>query len=60
MDVKEYLVGFLSSVYCDTCANNAHGSACDYCHRKSINWALSEQAAETMAAEIAKLTPGSD
>ena len=59
MKVKEYLVEFLSSVYCDTCANQDDENKCDYCHRKSMNWALSEQTAETMAKEIANLTTAS-
>ena len=54
--VKEYLLKFLNSVYCDTCANrDSEGSHCEDCYRKHMLWELSEQTAETMAKEISEL-----
>lgn len=52
--VAELLMSALESVYCNTCKND-DSSECDYCHRKSMSWGLSEKAAYKIAEEIQKI-----
>lgn len=53
---KEEQVSFLeeyfSSVYCDTCRYRYDNGACDYCHRKAMNWGLSKDAAEEIIKKL--------
>lgn len=51
--IKEILMKKLQSVYCDTCKFNytESDSVCEMCHRKSMEWSISELEAE----EITKL-----
>ena len=55
VSAKEYLMSFFDSVYCDTCRNVDNESACDYCHRKSMNWAISESAVDKILSDLANL-----
>lgn len=54
MKTKEEIINILisefSSIYCDTC----NGKNCDDCHRKYINWSISNNFAEALAEEILK------
>lgn len=50
----EILFENLGSVYCDTCKTELGEEACDYCHRKSMNWGISEAFAYELAKEICK------
>lgn len=52
--LKQYLMDFLSDVYCDTCARR-EAEDCDDCHRKSMRWRLSEETADTMVKEITNI-----
>ena len=52
--VAELLMESFSSVYCDTCRNN-DSSECDYCHRKAMSWAISEEAAYKIARDIQEI-----
>ena len=55
---KEKIVQVLKnrffSVYCDSCiANiNRNDDYCDLCHRKYMNWGISDEYAELVADEI--------
>lgn len=52
--VTEILTSYFNSVYCDTCAyDSPYGQPeCDECHRKAMNWALSEASAAQVAEMI--------
>lgn len=50
--IKDILLNNFHSVYCDTCVHKNHDNICDYCHRKSMDWSLSSEAAEEIAEEI--------
>ena len=55
--IKEYICNELNSVYCHSCRGNdlkneEHEYFCDGCHRKYMNWAISEHAANKMAKDI--------
>lgn len=52
--ISELLHNRFSSVYCDTCESVNDERRCDECHRKSMNWALSKDAADRIAEEIIK------
>lgn len=60
MKTKEEIIILLSEkfdyVYCDTCHHNNKGSSlrCDECHRKYMNWCISEDFVEQLADEILK------
>lgn len=49
-EIIEILIKNFDSVYCDTC----DGKCCEDCHRKAINWSISNQFAEVIADEILK------
>ena len=55
MEMKEEIIKILmenfDSVYCDTCEYE-DSSRCDECHRKSMNWGISENCAEQIADKI--------
>ena len=57
MKSKEQIIGLLKdtfeSVYCDTCEHEDSGR-CDECHRKAMNWGISENFAKKVAEEILK------
>jgi len=46
--IKEILMSNFDSVYCNTCGNED----CDECHRKAMNWGISEKFAEKVANSI--------
>ena len=50
--ITKILLKQFSSVYCGTC--EAQEDWCDECHRKMMNWGLSEKAAGEIADEIIK------
>jgi hypothetical protein len=50
--ISELLQEQFSSVYCDTCADSGLRERCDMCNRKSMQWSLSESAANQIADEI--------
>ena len=49
--IKNILLKNFHSVYCDTC-KNINTSECDYCHRKAMNWSLSQMEADRIAEDI--------
>ena len=51
-EIVNILLGDLCYVYCDNCAHKMTSSRCDECHRKYMNWELSESAAEEIADKI--------
>lgn len=50
--IIEILKLYFSSVYCDTCNGELEADKCDYCHRKNMNWAISDGCAEEIASKI--------
>lgn len=50
--IIDILMDELSSVYCFNCGNNLDEDLCGDCHRKYMNWLLSESAAEEIADKI--------
>ena len=54
--IKTLLLQELSSVYCDTCANSEDENRCDECHRKAMQWSLSEDSADKLASAILDIT----
>lgn len=54
--MKEKIIGILmdelSFVYCFNCANDLDEDLCGDCHRKYMNWKLSESSAEKIADAI--------
>lgn len=53
-----WLMNELSCVYCDTCNYNCSGddiNACDYCHRKSMEWCISKSEATFIVEHILKM-----
>ena len=64
MDIKNFkenLIALLkeqfSSVYCDTCKANEEDNygACCECHRKAMNWEISNYTAESVANKAVEL-----
>ena len=53
-EIFQVLKNKFSDVYCDSCAVNADfsGDNCDFCHRKNMNWGISDEYAELVADEI--------
>ena len=49
--IVKILMDNLSSVYCDTCGPREEDD-CEYCHRKSMMWGLSENTARKLARKI--------
>lgn len=50
--IKEILENSFECVYCDTCAEYCNEDVCDYCHRKNMNWGISEDYAKIVAQKI--------
>lgn len=51
--IAQFIYDYLDWAYCDNCRYNFEDSdKCDCCHRKSINWELSEETAEVLADKI--------
>lgn len=53
--ISELLHGELHTVYCYNCEHKDIDSICEYCHRKSMEWALSEKAADEFANRIMEI-----
>lgn len=51
-EIVETLMGYLDSVYCDSCDAKDNGHKCDECHRKAMNWGISEDYAKIIADDI--------
>lgn len=51
MDISDIIFDELSYAYCDNCRFDESDS-CEYCHRKSIAWAISKEASERIANKI--------
>lgn len=47
----------LCSVYCPTCAhyNDFDSEGCEFCHRKYMNWQISNDAATEIAKKIMEI-----
>lgn len=66
--IKKYLMNHFESVYCDTCEfwNLSEKEAiekydyygCEWCHRKGMNYKLSENCAENLAIDIMNIING--
>jgi hypothetical protein len=52
-EIVEILMDYFESVYCDSCEHDDSGR-CDECHRKAMNWGISEDYAKKIAEEILK------
>lgn len=50
--ITKLLIDELSSIYCYNCKNDLNEDLCGDCHRKYMNWLLSESAAEEIADKI--------
>jgi len=55
--IRDYLMEELDYVYCTNCKKGRMSESdenwdCDDCHRKSMNWQLSEDRATVMARQI--------
>lgn len=51
-EIKELLLNEFDSIYCHGCKGNDDDSYCDDCHRKYMNWSMSEEYAERIANKI--------
>ena len=55
-EIVEYLLYYFDSVYCFNCARqcgeNDEYDLCEDCHRKNMQWKLSEDAAQRLAGII--------
>ena len=53
---KENIIQILKesfdSVYCNSCKNDYNEDICDYCHRKAMEWSISDEYAERVANKI--------
>ena len=60
--IADLLMQALNNIYCDTCCNyeSDEYNMCDYCHRKSMGWQISENYAHVIANEIQKIYGGDD
>lgn len=56
--IRDFLMGYFSDVYCDTCIRQ-DTDKCEYCHRKSMLWGISNSTAEYCAIEIGKIAKDS-
>lgn len=50
--ITKLLMDELSSIYCYNCKNDLDEDLCGDCHRKYMNWLLSESAAEEITDKI--------
>ena len=57
-DIIKILKTNFNYVYCDTCKGNypkdCEDDYCDDCHRKMMNWGISDHFSELIAKEILK------
>ncbi len=53
--IVSFLVKELNYVYCDSCANSSNEEYCEDCHRKSMQWSLSESTAHRITNQIDKI-----
>ena len=53
--IYKYIYDRLSYIYCNTCRNDLDDDMCDYCHRKNMNWAISEEEAHKIAEKITEI-----
>ena len=44
----------MSNIYCYNCKHDQDEEGCEWCHRKNMNWHISDEKAEEMATEIIK------
>lgn len=53
-EIVDYLLEYFDSVYCFNCAgqDGDGDDLCEDCHRKYMNWQLSEEAAKILASRI--------
>ena len=56
--IVQFVEESLSSVYCNTCKNRGNYDVCKYCHRKSMMWGISREAAESIVDGIVKILEG--
>lgn len=55
-EIIEFLKNEFSSVYCDTCESNDNDDGtCDYCHRKAMNWSISDYQARYVTKRIMEI-----
>jgi hypothetical protein len=55
IQIADILLKEFTTVYCYTCAYEETEECCDECHRKNMNWSLSEKRAlelEKMIREV--------
>lgn len=50
--IQKLLKYVFSHVYCDTCSSNETSEDCEYCHRKYMNWSISDNTATAVSEEI--------
>lgn len=53
--ISELLYGQLGGIYCDSCEYQDNEKRCNGCHRKYMNWAISEEAANGLAEAIMEI-----
>ena len=61
--LKEFLELEFCSVYCDTCSSchlsdDDENCYCDDCHRKNMNWGISEDTVQRVISKIEEITEG--
>lgn len=56
--VKELIFDRLDYVYCHNCRFCDDDTRCEDCHRRSMNWKISEDTAESLAKEIYEIIIG--
>lgn len=56
--LKAILLKQFSSVYCDTCGSEGTEKHCEDCHRKAMNWSMSDMCAESLAEKIIRSVTG--
>lgn len=55
-EIIEFLKNEFSSVYCDTCeSNDSDDGACSCCHRKAMNWSISDYQARYVTKRIMEI-----
>ena len=53
-EIIEYIKNEMSNIYCYNCKHDQDEEGCEWCHRKNMNWHISDEKAEEMATEIIK------
>ena len=56
--VKKILFDKLDYIHCGNCRFNDDDTRCEECHRKNMNWEISEDTAENLAEKIYKIIIG--